>query len=236
VSRKFKSAAETISTYEDDFKDVCAVLAGPSLWQEYLRDNIPIALKAMPSRHFQFVEAKEFEREGRKDTLGITNKITGEIKLLDISTNNAGFAAMGAALHELVHLVSHPAQQGKKITVYYALGEGLLEGLTHVVTEDILNKQGIATWSDHKYGDRVKIVRKLIDAFQPNGVRMFGKALFLGQSAELSPLPQALGVRGFDEIKTLATMHNSAKANACIDRLLASGSRKTGAAGASGQR
>ncbi len=236
MSRKFKSAAERVSTHEEDFKDVCAVLAGPSPWYEYLHDNIPIALKAAPSHQFHFVDAKQFEREGRKDTLGITNKLTGDITLLDISSGNSGFAAMGAALHEMVHLVSDPAKQGKAITVAYVLGEGLLEGLTHVVTEDILHAQGIGPWSEHKYGERGKIVRRLMDQLNPDGARVFGRALFLGRTAELSILPQVLGSRGFDEIKTLATMHNSGKAIASIDSLWkAFRSRKSGAAGAAGR-
>ena len=116
--------------------------------------------------------------------------------------------------------------------MFFALGEGLLEGLTHVVTEDILNHQGIAPYTEHKYGDRVKIVRKLIEVFNPNGIRIFGKALFLGQSSELSPLPQLFGSRGFDEIKNLATMHNSRKAIECIDNLSkASASKSSGATG-----
>lgn len=219
MSRKFKSAAERISMSGDDFQDVCAVLAGPSRWHEFIRDNIPVAMKAAPSHHFQFLSAKEFEREGRAGTLGITNKLTGEIKMLDISSNNAGFAAMGAALHELVHLVSHPPEHGKKISMFFVLGEGILEGLTQVVTEDILHQQGIAPYTGHNYGERVKIVRKLIEVFSPNGVRMFGKALFLGQSSELSPLPQRFTARGFDEIKNLATMHNSKKAIERINNL-----------------
>ena len=217
MSRKFKSAAEQISVYEDDFKDVCAVLAGPSKWLEFFRDNIPIAIKAMPSHKFQFLSTKDFEREGRPSTLGTTDKLTGEIKLLDISSNNSGFAAMGAALHELVHLVSHPPQQGKRITVFEALGEGLMEGLTHVITEDILMQQGITPFSEHLYGDRVKIVRKLIEVLQPNSVRMFGKALFLGNLGEITMLAQFLGSNAFREVKNLATMHNSRKAIEIID-------------------
>jgi hypothetical protein len=232
MSRKFKSAAEQVSVYEDDFKDVCAVLAGPSKWLEFFRHNIPIAIKAMPSRKFQFLNGKEFEREGRPNTLGVTSKVTGEIKLLDISSNNAGFAAMGAALHELVHLVSHPPQQGKRITVFEALGEGLMEGLTHVVTEDILTQQGIAPFSGHGYGDRVKIVRRLIEVLQPNSVRMFGRALFLGNLGEVNLLAQFLGSNAFREVKNLATMHNSAKAIQCIDTVVkASASKSAGAAG-----
>ena len=122
---------------------------------------------------------------------------------------------MGTALHEVAHLVSHPPQQGKKISVFIALGEGLLEGLTHVVTEDILNHQGIAPYTEHKYGDRegedwcassLKCSTQTVYGYS-------GKALFLGQSSELSPLPQRFGPRGFDEIKNLATMHNSKEGN-----------------------
>jgi hypothetical protein len=34
-----------------------------------------------------------------------------------------------------------------------------------------LNQQGIAAWTDHKYGERVKIVRKPIEVFKPDGVK-----------------------------------------------------------------
>jgi hypothetical protein len=206
MSRTFKSAGERISSYEDDFKDVWAVLAGDSVWIEHFRNNLPIAWKAAP-HEFHFLNANDFARQGRKDTLGITNKMTGNITLLDISTNNAQFASMGAALHELVHLVSAPATQGKKITIFEALGEGLMEGLTQVVTEDILAKQHIESWSEHKYGARASIVRSLIALFK-DGVGMFGRALFLGRGSELSPLPQRFGVQGFADIKTAATMHD----------------------------
>jgi hypothetical protein len=185
---------------------VWAVLAGDSIWIDHFRNNLTVAWKAAPHQ-FHFVDAKDFARQGRKDTLGITDKVTGKITMLDISSNNSEFAAMGAALHELVHLVSDPAAQGKKITIFEALGEGLMEGLTQVVTEDILAKQRIGPWTEHKYGPRATIVRSLMALFK-DGVAMFGKALFLGRGSELSALPQRFGVKGFEEIKTAATMQD----------------------------
>ena len=82
---------------------------------------------------------------------------------------------MVLALHEMVHWVSHPPEQGHRLTAWLALDEGLIEGLTQVVTEDIFEDRGISQYWKAIYMEQVAIVRKLIERF---GVQPFGEVLF----------------------------------------------------------
>jgi hypothetical protein len=109
----------------------------------------------------------------------------------------------------MVHWVSHPPEQGHRLTAWLALDEGLIEGLTQVVTEDIFEDRGISQYWKAIYMEQVAIVRKLIERF---GVQPFGELLFRGHPRALRPLLDTYGGQGMQQIKTLAKANNSKKA------------------------
>ena len=116
----------------------------------------------------------------------------------------------------MVHWVSHPPEQGHRLTAWLALDEGLIEGLTQVVTEDIFEDRGISQYWTSIYIERVAIVRKLIERF---GVQPFGEVLFRGHPQALRPLLDTYRGQGMQQIKTLAKANSFKKAIECIDNL-----------------
>jgi hypothetical protein len=215
MGRQFGSASERVSVYEDDFTGVCQLVAGSSRWQKFIGPNVDPAIKKYGRSTFNIVSAETFGRRGRLDaeTMGYTDKIKPEMVFVEINKGGAETLVV-SALHELVHWVSHPPQQGKRITAWGMLEEGLGEGLTQVVTEDIFADQGIKQYFKAVYGERVAVVRKLIERFD---VGPFGDALFGGNVKSLQPLYDAYGFEGMSQIRTLATGNNSAKAIEYID-------------------
>jgi hypothetical protein len=215
MGRKFGSASERVSVLEDDFIGVCQVLAGSSRWQKFIGPNVDPAIKKYPCKTFNIVSAETFGRRGGLDseTMALTDKIAPEMVFVEINKGGAETLAV-SALHELVHWVSHPPQQGHRITAWGFLDDGLGEGLTHVVTEDIFEDQGIKQYYKPVYSERVAVVRKLIERFD---VGPFGEALFGGTVKSLQPLLDAYGSEGVRQIKALATANNSMKAIEYID-------------------
>ena len=63
--------------------------------------------------------------------------------LREFPAKNFGKTKVGLALHEAVHLFSHPPGKSNTLraTVYDLLGRGLIEGLTQMITDDILAEQ-----------------------------------------------------------------------------------------------
>ena len=51
--------------YENDFEAVLAVLAGPSQWQEHIRQSLRVARQNLPRRAFRVVNSEEFVRTMR---------------------------------------------------------------------------------------------------------------------------------------------------------------------------
>jgi hypothetical protein len=215
MGRKFGSASERVSVYEDDFVGVCQVLAGDSRWQKFIGPNVDPAIKKYGRKTFNIVSAETFGRRGRLDaeTMAYTDKVKPEMVFVEINKGGAETLAV-SALHELVHWVSHPPLQGQRITAWGFLDDGLGEGLTQVVTEDIFGDQKIKPYYKAVYRERVDIVRKLIERFD---VGPFGEALFGGSVKSLQPLLVAYGSEGMNQIRTLATGNNSKKAIEYID-------------------
>lgn len=216
MGRKFSSGSEQVRQVEDDFTGVCQLLAGPSRWQKFISPNIGPAIKKYPGRTFNIASALVFKQQNFDPvTMGYTDKVKGEMRFLQLS-DVSPYTYMIFTLHEMVHWVSHPPQQGTKITVWGTLGaEGLGEGLTQVVTEDILDDQNVSLGQKGIYSERVAIVRKLIERF---GIQPFGEALFGGRYQSLKPLSDTYQL-GFNQIRTLANANNSKKAIECIDNL-----------------
>lgn len=211
VSRTFKSGDDRVSDFDDDFKDVAAVVGTGSRWIPYLGKNVQIAIDAIKYHSFNVVSSGDFQKLGQDaDAAGLTDKQTGKITLLEFFGVNSHAALLVAAVHEFVHLVSHPPKQGVSMSSAKGfLGEGLHEGLVQVVAEDILDAQKI-TPSKHKaYEARVAIVRRLLDL---TDIKPFGNALFQGQIADLRFMHDMYTIREFQKIQKFAKVNDSKSA------------------------
>lgn len=141
----FNSGSDRVEEYE--FKEILAVLEGPSPWREYIRPNLAIAKSKLPLGSFKIVSGARFDNVlasmggPNPGATGVTDKQTGEITMKEREPDS-GRSYLLAVLHECVHLVSHPAEQGKPhSTARMYLGAGLLEGMVECVAEDILGAQ-----------------------------------------------------------------------------------------------
>jgi hypothetical protein len=207
---------------EDDFETVLTVLAGVSPWQRYIRESLRATRQNLPRRPFRVVSRKEFEHTmsalGHEGDLGhipgVTDKRTGIITMQEFFGINSHATYLGAALHEAVHLVSHPpGRAGRQhSTAWGILGEGLLEGLVECVTIDILNAQRIAlprlTMRGHlqRLPVAIALLRRL-------GVPVLARVLLEGDFRQfLLQMHNTYSVRGWQEIQSLTTANDPQRA------------------------
>jgi hypothetical protein len=216
----FRSAEDRI--YEDGFEAVLAVLAGASRWQEYIRENLRVARQNVPRRPFRIVSGKEFAQTMQAlgdggdvaHIAGVTDKRAGVITMQEFFGVNSRATYLGAALHEAVHLVSHPAGRGRTqhSTAFSILGEGLLEGLVECVTREILSAQGIALAKSGMLGHqrRVPVARELIRNFK---VPLLARVLFAGDFQQFMTLMNHVySPAGWAEIRRLTTANDPNRA------------------------
>jgi hypothetical protein len=193
--------------HESDFSDVLDVLAGRSPWQDYIRKNLDVAKKAGKGT-FRVLDGEKFHDATSfgTQTPGVTDKRTGDITMQQWGRPQHTYLL--AALHECVHWVSAPAAQGAtngQSTAHGSLGDGLLEGLVEVVTDDILGTQKIGLPSSGMLGhqERVPIVRRLMET---TSVDFFARPLFCGELTNFIMVMHSTYTReGFDRIRALAT-------------------------------
>src|SRR5262249_25850429 len=218
--------------HESDFSDVLDVLAGRSPWSDYIGPNLKAARKAKKGT-FKVLDVNAFNTATGHgtNTPGVTDKKTGDIVMQQWGRPQHTYLL--AALHESVHWVSAPATQGAGnglSTAHGLLGDGLLEGLVEVVTEDILGKQKIGLPSGGMLGhqDRVPIVRCLISA---TSVDFFARPLFLGELTQFANgMISTFSQEGFGKIRSLATANQKDQAVALIRNLLRQGNSRQQAA------
>jgi hypothetical protein len=145
---------------------------------------------------------------------GVTDKRAGIITMQEFFGKNSHQTFLGAALHEAVHLVSHPPGRSEKqhSTAWGILGEGLLEGLVECVTRDILTAQGIALARPGLLGHqkRVPVARELLRSLS---VPLLARVLFGGDFQQfLMVMNHTYSPAGWTEIKMLTTANNPARA------------------------
>jgi hypothetical protein len=190
----FKGWKEKIDVSKNDCDRVWEVLAGDkSVWQNDIKDNCATARKVFLSVYdnqgFSIVTSDEFDKVNPTHTVaaGVTDKLNKTITLREFAAHT-NLTYMSSALHELVHWLEFPAQQGGLSPSAGFLGSGLQEGLVQVITEDILRAQGMPVDVDNRmsrdqsdlyvYTDRANFVRQLVDKL---GYKPFAQALFKGQ-------------------------------------------------------
>jgi hypothetical protein len=215
-----RSAEERI--YEDDFEKVLSVLTSPSRWQQYTQKNLRLARQNLPSRPFRIVSSKDFAQTmialGEQGDLGhiagVSDKRAGIITMQEFFGINSRATYLGAALHEAVHLVSHPPGRGRvpRSTAFGALGGGLLEGLVECITREILTANKIALPGPDKRG-HLQRVPVAVAMLQQLGVPPVAGLLFDGDFRQFLPLVHSLfSVTGWQEIQSLTTANNPRRA------------------------
>jgi hypothetical protein len=147
----FGSAERDIT--DRDAPQIFKILCGPSPWQQHLRANLNAHLQDLPIQPIRIVIAGEFARRYGEifntpvpaNAQGFVDRRNAIIYLKEFPAGNVGKSKVGLALHEAVHLFSHPAGKSNHLrgSAYLFLGEGLLEGLTQAITEDIQTAQGL---------------------------------------------------------------------------------------------
>jgi hypothetical protein len=222
----FNSGSDRVQEYE--FKNVLEVLEGPSPWRESIRPNLAIARQKVPPGSFHIVSSGKFDQVmtslggPNPDAIGVTDKQTGEINLREWGPGSDRSYLL-AALHECVHLVSHPAEQGKPhSTAWTHLGPELLEGMVECVTEDILNAQRLALPSGNSgmlgyQGGAAGIAREILNNFS---VPFFSRVLFQGNGEQLRAVMDFIySPVGWVRIKNLITIQRFDSARMEMARL-----------------
>ena len=209
--RPFDSAERDIT--ESDAAHILTTLGGPSPWQPYLQRNLAAYQKTLPAKPIRICNASEFVRGYSRifgesppvDAQGFVDRRNGMMVLKEFPSGNRGKTKVGLALHEAVHLFSHPPGKSNQLraTSYGMLDRGLIEGITQVVTEDILAKQGISPMRERwqAYQSLTPIARKFMNSFSP----MVAQAYFNGTLRPLIDVIQATWtVRGLQRVIALA--------------------------------
>ncbi len=198
----FSSGSDPV--HKSDFSDVLDVLTGPSPWKEYIVPNLKTAKAS--KRSFDVLEPSKFQTETGEDahTPGVTHKIDGSIVMQEWGRKETSY--LSAVLHECVHWVSAPAQQGAEhSTAWDAMGMGILEGLVECITEDILTAQKISLPSNTNqrgHQKRVPIVRELL---KTTSVPFFARPLFRGELTQFCLVMEfTYSPIGFKHIKNFA--------------------------------
>lgn len=153
-----------------------------------------------------------------QDAQGFVDRKNAIMYLKEFPAGSRGQSKLGLAIHEAVHLFSHPAGRSNRLraTAYTFLGEGLLEGLTQTITEDIQTAQGIRPMREswQAYKEYVPIAREICRIFTRATV---GDAFFNGN---LNNLFQAILHRwGHDQFRKLQTLTNQKKTTNALQLL-----------------
>jgi hypothetical protein len=223
----FSSAERNIT--EKDAPVIFSLLTGPSPWRSYLQRNLAAHKKDLPARPMRIVTEGEFAKSYRgvfrqpppANAQGFVDRRNALIFLREFPARNFNQTKAGLALHEAVHLFSHPPGKSNvlRATVYSLLGEGLLEGLTQVITEDILAAQCISPlrsdWQAYK--EYIPVARRFIEVFTPAVV---GDAYFNGT---VTPLINAITRRwtadGLARVRRLTNQAQTEQALQTIEAL-----------------
>jgi hypothetical protein len=223
----FSSAERNIT--ENDAPHIFTILGGPSPWQRYLQRNLAAHKKDLPPRPMRIVTEGEFAKRysgvfgqpPSTDAQGFVDRRTATIILREFPARNFNQTKAGLALHEAVHLFSHPPGRSNQLraTAYGLLEQGLLEGLTQIVTEDIQAAQCIrplrSDWQAYK--EYIPVARRFIQVFTP---ALVADAYFNGSVTPLiNAITRRWTVDAFRRVRQLTNQKNTQAALRVIETL-----------------
>ena len=214
---------------ENDTAFILGILGGPSPWQTYLQSNLAAHRRDLPAKPIRVCDEGEFAGGYRRvygqpapaDAQGFVDRRNAMMILKEFPQRNFGKSKVGIALHEAVHLFSHPPGRSNHVraTVFALLEHGLLEGLTQMVTDDILSTQCISPLRDRwqPYKKLTPIARRFMQALSP---RIVADAYFLGR---VNPLIDLIRIKwttpSFVRLRELANREDTPAALQLIDTL-----------------
>jgi hypothetical protein len=184
---------------EDDARHLLTILAGPSSYQSYITRAMAHRATTVPKRFLRIVTSVSgqvpkhlqhvFTRGGGRMVGGTIDRWTRTIYVLPAPGLRAE-TRLEYAIHECVHLFAHPHAPTREQcpppcigTFQKAFGTGFGEGLTQVITEDIMDAQGISRYyRDRPYDDFAAVTREVIKVF---GRDAMARAYFFGDVQSL---------------------------------------------------
>ena len=223
----FTSAERNVT--DNDAPHIFTILGGPSPWQRYLQRNLDAHKKDLPPRPMRIVTDGEFADKYSRifgerppvDAQGFVDRRNATIYLREFPARNFNQTKAGLALHESVHLFSHPPGKSNRLraTVYGLLEVGLLEGLTQIITEDIQAAQGIrplrAEWQAYK--EYVPVARRFTQVFTP---AIVADAYFNGSVTPLiNAITRRWTVDAFRRVRQLTNQKQTQQALQAIEAL-----------------
>ena len=219
---------------DGDGPHLLTILAGPSRWQAHLAKAMANRSTTVPKKFFRVVTSVSKQVPKHLQHLfapssdgtmvaGTIDRWTRTIYMvpapgLKLETR------LEYALHEAVHLFAAPHAPTAATCPAPCIGaferrygDGFGEGLTQVITEDIMDKQGISRYyRDRPYDIYTAPVREVVRVF---GVGLVGNAYFFGAIAQLTAAMEARWGRGWQQVAGRTTMKDPKAALAEIKRL-----------------
>jgi hypothetical protein len=224
---------------EEDAGKLLTILSGPSPYQKYIwRAMTSKAASALPKRFLRIVSSpKEVPDERlRKRFVTVDNKIvggtidrrTGTIFMIPAPGRRSD-TRLEFALHEAVHLFAHPfmalvddktfhRSYGNSCTTEADVGTfqrkycfGFGEGATQVITEQIMQAQGISKSNEKPYEQFTPPVLELIKIFS---LDRFAHAYFWGAVDEFT---QAMEFRWGNEWRNVANFTSAGKTKLALE-------------------
>lgn len=195
---------------EDDAQKVLTILTGPSPYQKYIQPIMAANGSKLPKRFLRIVSSvsevpehlrARFSSGDNKVVGGTIDRSTGTIYMLPPPGRRSD-TRLEFALHEAVHLLAHPfmgivdertflnnygppCSRDTSIGTFqrkFCWGPG--EGLTQLITEQIMEKQNISkTKSERPYKDMVPPVRELMRIYSFDAL---ARAYFWGEVRQLT--------------------------------------------------
>lgn len=214
----FKKGGLPVS--EDDAHHLLTILEGRSSYQPYLTRAMANRATTVPKKFLRIVTSLSqipehlrhlFVSGGGRMTGGTINRWTRTIYMIE-PPGLRDHTRLEYALHECVHLFAHPHAPTQQSCPQPCIGsfqdefgKGFGEGLTQVITEDIMDKQGIKlNPHDRPYEAFAAVMRAVIPVF---GLDAMARAYFFGGAASLRTTMEARW--GANNLRAV-TLHTSA--------------------------
>ena len=225
---------------EDDARQLLTILAGPSPYQPYLARAMARHATTVPPRFLRIVTnvasqvpkplQRLFVSGGGRLVGGTIDRWTRTIYVVRAPGLRTE-TRLEYALHECVHLFAHPhepaAGQCPRVcvgTFQRECGTGFGEGLTQVITEAIMDAQGITRYyRDRPYDDFTPVMRAIIAVL---GLDIVARAYFFGTVPALITLMNARWGAAWRTVAAETTAGDKNKALAHIRQLEAAYSQR----------
>jgi len=218
LGQPLKKGGQQVS--EGDAPHLLTILAGKSSYQPYLAKAMANRASTVPKKFLKIVTSvsqipkhlqRLFTSAGGRMTGGTIDRWTRTIYMVE-PPGLSFHTRLEYALHECVHLFAHPHAPTRQACPQPCIGSfqdefgtGFGEGLTQVITEDIMDKQNISlNPHDRPYENFAAIMRAIVPVF---GLDAMARAYFFGEVASLRASMEARW--GANHVRAL-TLHTDA--------------------------